>query len=92
MFVLCLIYSKNRISQLEKEISKKDEIISFLTEQLLVKNAFAIPLRNQNQERRSANNNTINDSTESEILVNGISEKGLSRKQIIFPAESPKKY
>ena len=31
---------KNRVSQLEKEISKKDEIISFLTEQILVKNAF----------------------------------------------------
>ena len=32
----CFIFDlfKNRISQLEKEISKKDEIISFLTEQL----------------------------------------------------------
>ena len=92
---------KNRISQLEKEISKKDEIISFLTQQLSVKNAFTIPLQNQSQERRSANNNPLNDSVESEIpreeahtvklnkkrkvvvtgasLLNGISEKGLSR-------------
>ena len=58
---------KKRISQLEKEISKKDEIISFLTEQLSVKNAFTIPLQNQSQERRSVNNNPLNDSTESEI-------------------------
>ena len=38
----CFVFDlfKNRVSQLEKEISKKDEIISFLTEQILVKNAF----------------------------------------------------
>ena len=41
---------KNRISQLEKEISKKDEIISFLTEQLSVKNAFTIPLQIPREE------------------------------------------
>ena len=58
---------KNRISQLEKEILKKDDIISFLTKQLSVKNAFTIPLQNQSQERRSANNNPLNDSIESEI-------------------------
>ena len=64
-FVLDLF--KNRISQLEKEISKKDEIISFLTEQLSVKNAFTVPLQNQSPERRSANNNSLNDSIESEV-------------------------
>ena len=58
---------KNRISQLEKEILKKDDIISFLTKQLSVKNAFTIPLPNQSQERRRANNNPLNDSIESEI-------------------------
>ena len=58
---------KNRISQLEKEISKKDEIISFLTEQISVKNALTIPLQNQGPERRSANNNSLNDSIESEV-------------------------
>ena len=65
----CFIFDlfKNRISQLEKEISKKDEIISFLTEQLSIKNAFTIPLQNQSQERRSTNNNTLNESIESEI-------------------------
>ena len=31
---------KNRISQLKKEISKKDKIVIFLTEKLSVKNAF----------------------------------------------------
>ena len=56
---------ENRISQLEKEISKKWD--SSLTEQLSVKNAFTIPLQNQSQERRSANNNPLNDSIESEI-------------------------
>ena len=99
----CFVFDlfKNRISQLEKEILKKDEIISFLTEQLSVKNAFTIPLQNQSQERRSANNIPLNDSIESEIpreeahtvdlnkkrkvvvtgdsLLNGISEKALSR-------------
>ena len=65
----CFVFDlfKNRISQVEKEISKKDKIISFLTEQLSVKNAFTIPLQNQSQERRSVNNNPLNDSTESEI-------------------------
>ena len=58
---------KNRISQLEKEISKKDKIISFLTEQLSVKNVFTIPLQNRSQKRRSANNNPVNDTIESEI-------------------------
>ena len=33
---------KNRISQLKKVILEKDKIISFLTEQLSVKNAFTI--------------------------------------------------
>ena len=99
----CFVFDlfKNRISQLEKEISKKDEIISFLTEQISVKNALTIPLQNQGPERRSANNNSLNDSIESEVpreeahtiklnkkkkvfvagdsLLNGISEKGLSR-------------
>ena len=65
----CFVFDlfKNRISQLEKEISKKDKIISFLTEQLSVKNVFTIPLQNQSQERRSANNNPLNDSIESEM-------------------------
>ena len=47
----CFVFDlfKNRISQMEKEISRKDEIISFLTEQLSVKNAFTIPLQNQSQ-------------------------------------------
>ena len=65
----CFVFDlfKNRISQLEKEISKKDEIISHLTEQLSVKNAFTIPLQKQSQERRSANNNTLNDIIESEM-------------------------
>ena len=58
---------KNRISQLEKNISKKDEIISFLIKQLSVKKTFTIPLQNQSQERRSTNNNPLNDSIESEI-------------------------
>ena len=99
----CFVFDsfKNRISQLGKEISKKDEIISFLTEQISVKNALTIPLQNQGPERRSANNNSLNDSIESEVtreeahttklnkekkvvvagdsLLNGISEKGLSR-------------
>ena len=54
----CFVFDlfKNRISQVEKEISKKDKIISFLTEQLSVKNAFTIPLQNQSQERKSAEN------------------------------------
>ena len=43
---------KNRISQLEKEISKKDEIISFLTEQLSVKNAFTVPLQKKPKSRK----------------------------------------
>ena len=60
----CFVFDlfKNRISQLEKEISKKNETINFLTEQL-VKNDFAIPsnsLQNQSQERRSENNNPLN--------------------------------
>ena len=46
---------------------EKDKIISFLTEQLSVKNAFTIPQQNQNQEGRSANNNHLNDSIESEV-------------------------
>ena len=48
----CFVFDlfKNKISKLGKEISKKDEVISFLTEQLSVKNAFIIPLQNQNQE------------------------------------------
>ena len=99
----CFVFDlfKNRISQLEKEISKKDEIISFLTEQISVKNALATPLQNQGPERRSANNNSLNKSIKSEVpreeahtiklnkkkkvvvagdsLLNGISEKGLSR-------------
>ena len=99
----CFVFDlfKKRISQLEKEISKKDEIISFLTEQISVKNALTIPLQNQGPERRSANNNSLNDNIESEVpreeaytiklnkkkkvvvagdsLLNGISEKGLSR-------------
>ena len=66
----CFVFDllKNRISQLEKEISKKDEIINFLTEQLSAKNSFTIPsnsLQNQSQERRCANNNPLNVSTES---------------------------
>ena len=38
----CIVFDlfKNRISHLEKEISKKEEIISFLTEQLSVNNPF----------------------------------------------------
>ena len=108
---------KNRISQLEKKISKKDEIISFSTEQLSVKNAFTIPLQNQSPERRIANNNPLNDSIESEVteeahtiklnkkkkvvvagdsLLNGISEKGLSRDHQVtvknFPGGTTKKY
>ena len=65
----CFVFDlfKNRISQLEKKISKKDEIISFLTEQISVKNALAIPLQNQGPERRSASNNSLNDSIDSEV-------------------------
>ena len=64
----CFVFDlfKNRISQIEKEISKKHEIISFLTEQISVKNASTIPLQNQCPER-SANNNPLNDSIESEV-------------------------
>ena len=67
----CFVFDifKNRISQLEKEISEQDEKISFLKEQLSGKKAFAIPsnsLPNQPQERRSANNNPLNDGIESE--------------------------
>lgn len=63
---------KNRISQSEKKISKKDEVISFLTQQLSRKNinAFTIfsnSLHNQSQERKSANKNPPNDSIESDI-------------------------
>ena len=41
----CFIFElfKNRISQLEREISKKDEIISFLTEFLISKECFHNP-------------------------------------------------
>ena len=68
----CFVFDlfKNRISQLKKEISKKDEIISFLTGQLSVKNVVTVPsnsLQNQSQER-STNSNPLNDSIESEIL------------------------
>ena len=109
----CFVFDllKNRISQLEKEISKKDEIISFLTDQLSVKNALTIPLQNQSQERRSANNNIESDSIESEIpkekahtikldkkrkvaitgdsLLNGISEKGLSKNHQVTVKNFP---
>ena len=73
----CFVFDlfKNRISQLENEISKKDEIISFLTKLLSVKNAFTIPLQNQSQERGSANNNPRNDSIELKYL-------GRKRKQL----------
>ena len=63
---------KNRISQSEKKISKKDEVISFLTQQLSRKNinAFTIfsnSLHTQSQERKSVNKNPPNDSIESDI-------------------------
>ena len=40
----CFVWfiQKRRISKLEKAISKKDEIISFLTDQLSAKNDFTI--------------------------------------------------
>ena len=103
LFLIVFVFDlfKNRISQLEKEISKKEEIISFLTEQISVKNVLTIPLQNEGPEKRGANNNSLNDSIESEVpreeahtiklnkkkkvvvagdsLLNGISEKGLSR-------------
>ena len=42
----CFLFDvfQNKVSQLEKEISKKDEIISFLTEQLSVKNVNAFTI------------------------------------------------
>ena len=63
---------KNRISQSEKKISKKDEVISFLTQQLSRKNTnaftiFSNSLHNQSQERKSVNKNPPNDSIESDI-------------------------
>ena len=60
----CFVFDlfKNRISQLENEIAKKDEIISFITEQLSISSN---SLQIQNQERRSVNNNPLNDSIES---------------------------
>ena len=105
----CFVFDlfRNRISQLEKEISKKDEMISFLTEQLSFKNAFIISsnsLQKQSQEGKSVNN-PLNNSFESEIprkeahtnklnknikvivtgesLLNGLSEKGLSRNRYV---------
>ena len=79
----CFVFDlfKNRISQLEKEISKKDEIISFLTEQISVKNAFTIPLQNQSPERRSANNNPLNDSIESEVPREEVHTIKLNKKK-----------
>ena len=79
----CFVFDlfKNRISQLEKEISKKDEIVSFLTEQLSVKNALTVSLQNQSQERRSANNNPLNDNIESEIPREEAQTVTLSKKK-----------
>ena len=79
----CFVFDlfKNRISQLEKEISKKDEIISLLTEQLSIKNAFTIPLQNQSPERRSANNNPLNDSIESEVPREEVHTIKLNKKK-----------
>ena len=81
----CFVFNlfKNRISQLKKEISKKDEIISFLTEQLSVKNAFTIPPQNQSQERRGANNNHLNDSIESEVPREQAHTIKLKRKKLL---------
>ena len=81
----CFIFDlfKNRISQLEKEISKKDEIMSFLTEQISVKNALASPLQNQGPERRSANNNSLNDSIESEVPREEVHTIKLKRKNLL---------
>ena len=60
----CFVFDlfKNRISQLENEIAKKDEMISFITEQSSISSN---SLQIQNQERRSVNNNPLNDSIES---------------------------
>ena len=82
----CLVFDlfKNRISKLEKEISKKAEIISFLTEQLSVNNAFIFPsnsLQNQSQVRRSTTSNPLSDSSESEIPREEAHTVKLSRKR-----------
>ena len=84
----CFVFDlfKNRISQLEKEASKKDEIISFLTEQISVKNAFTIPLQNESPERRSANNNPLNHSTESEVPREEVHKIKLSKKKKVVLA------
>ena len=84
----CFVFDsfKNRISQLEKEISKKDEIISFLTEQISVKNALTIPLQNQGPERRSANNNSLNDSIESEVPREEVHTIKLNKKKKVVVA------
>ena len=67
MWLFCIWFiQKQNFSTAERDF-EKDEIISFLTEQLSVKNAFTIPLQNQSQERRSANNNPLNDSIESKV-------------------------
>ena len=70
----CFIFDllKSRITQPEKEIYRKDEIISFLTEQLSVRNIntsiiSSNSLHNQSQERRSLNNSPLNDSIESGV-------------------------
>ena len=79
----CFVFDlfKNRISQLQKEISKKDEIISLLTQQLSIKNAFTIHLQNQSPERRSANNNPLNDSIESEVPREEVHTIKLNKKK-----------
>ena len=87
----CFVFDlfKSRISQLEKEISKKENIISFWTEQLSVKNAFTIPLQNQSQGRRSTDSSPLNDSIESEIAREESHTIKLNKKKkVIVTGES----
>ena len=60
-----LVELKTEFLNYRKRFRKKTR--QFLNRQLSVKNAFTIPLQNQSQERRSANNNPLNDSIESKV-------------------------
>ena len=76
-------------SQPKKVISKNDQIISFLTEQLSVRNAFTIPVQNQSQEKRIANNNPLNDCIESEILREETHTVKLNKKRTVVVTGDP---
>ena len=56
-------------------------MVSLLTEQLSIKNAFTILLQNQSPERRSANNNPLNDSIESEVPREEVHTIKLNKKK-----------